>query len=307
MDNKELLKSKIENYILCALEKEFLEADIRIELADIPVSEEDILLYEGVFSCLDDDDLWIHLHEMNKMHNISDEILFERTIDKIVDKCLASDSKPSSIKKISIYHVKQLSPTKWFDSLKLAQISDPDEKVDDDRWETEIKPKMDEVLRQLDLISKRDNERDYNEASKAVTERFPYLKDDSLKYFISAEVFYKKFVHEDEIDYAPVLIEYCRSVEVALWKYMDATDIYREQWNRANSSRTREKTFGSAVRVVKDAPGGELDNYLEKLTELKEIRNNCAHMFVARIPNARETRKYLWESDLMDTLCKIAH
>ena len=36
MDLKEQLQIKIENYILNALAKEFLEAEIRIDMADIP-------------------------------------------------------------------------------------------------------------------------------------------------------------------------------------------------------------------------------------------------------------------------------
>ena len=303
MDLKEQLQIKIENYILNALAKEFLEAEIRINMANIPLTESDILAYDGVFSNLDDDDLWISLHEMNKKHNIDDELLFERYVDKLVEQCLASDSNPDNIKKISIYHVKPLSPDKWIYKLELAQTKDPNEVVDNDRWEKEFRPMMDNVIKTLEQICKRDNESEYRVIEKEVRERFPRLKANALVYFVSAEVFYRKFVKENALDYAPVLLEYCRSIETSLWDYICNSDIYREEAQRSIEFHKNNKTFGGAVYAIKQCPGGPLHKHSRHLDELVKLRNNSAHTFVSREPDVRRERNRIWDSDLLDILC----
>ncbi len=303
MEPKELLCSKIENYISSALEKEFLEATVRIDLADIPVSDETILAYDRVFSDLDDDELWIRLHNMNKKHNIPDELLFERYVDKLVEQCLSNDSKPDNIQKINIYHVKPLSPTKWVEKLELAQIRDPNEEIDNDRWENEIKTMMESVLKTLETICKRDNESDYRRSKKEVLDRFPLLRGKALEFFVSAEVFYKKFEDEDALDYAPVLMEYCRSIETALWEYIYASDIYREQGMESEKYNNQGKTFGAALYAIKLPKDGPLSKHYRELNKLVQLRNNSAHTSVTREPDVRIEREKIWESDLLDTLC----
>ncbi len=303
MELKEQLQMKIENYILNALAKEFLEAEIRIDIADVPIDESDILAYDSVFSDLDDDDLWISLHEMNKKHNIADEILFERYIDKLVEQCLSDDSKPDIIKKISIYHVKPLSPDKWIDKLALAQTKDPNELVDDDRWEKEFKPMMDNVIKTLEQTCKKFNESDYHVIEKEVRKRFPRLKSNALDYFISAEVFYRKFVNENQLDYAPVLLEYCRSIETSLWDYICGSDIYKEEAQKSFEFHKKNKTFGGAVHAIKQCPDGPLQKHCSHLEELGKLRNESAHTFVSREPDVRRERNRIWDSDLLDILC----
>ncbi len=305
MDNRSLLCSKIENYILSALEREFLEAEIKIELADVPVTEEDIWSYEGVFSNLDDNELWIELHEMNKQHNISDELLFERYIDELVDLCLEDESKPDIIQKIRIYHVKPLSPTKWMDKLEMAQIKDPTVVVDDSKWESEIKPMMESVIKTLDVITKRDQEGDYRKSRQEVLERFPLLRGKALELFVTAEVFYKKFENEDALDYAPVLLEYCRAVETALWKYIEASDIYRKQGEESQKFKDQGQTFGAAVFAIKEPKDGPLRVFYRDLSRLHRFRNDSAHTTVAKEPDVRMEREKLWKSELLNVLSKI--
>lgn len=296
------LKVLIENAIFESLAMQYLEADIRIKLQECTVSKECYEYFKEAFSVLTLEDTWITLHKIARASNITDDRAFEDFVDRMLEVIDRDNKYPGILKEINVFHIRSLTLSKCLEKISSIQIPNVGDVVTDERWYKEFDKKMDSALSILESSIANTHQDYYAEAKANVITRFPKLKGDALRFFISAEVFYAAFHEEKQVDYAPVMLEYCRAIELTLWAYINNSDIYRAAGIKAAEFNHGHQTFGGAVHTIKTVTNGPLYSYYGEYQKLNAIRNDSAHIFVTRKPNVSEARKKIWETDLLDIL-----
>lgn len=301
---KDLIKL-IENIIFESLALQYLEADVRVDLTEAsftPVSEECYRYYEEAFSVLLQEETWMKLHKIARISNIADDRAFENYVDRMVSVINEDKKYPNLLKEITIYHIKSLTLSKCLESINKIQIPDNGESVSDERWYKEFDTKIEKALVILESSAKNSHQNIFKEVKSRVVEKFPKLRGTALDCLVSAEVFYTSFHEEKQIDYAPVMLEYCRCIEILLWDFIDNNELYKEEREKAVSFNHGSRTFGGAVHTVEAVKKGPLFPYHEEYRKLNIIRNFNAHIFVTRKPNVSEVRTKIWETDLLNVL-----
>lgn len=188
----------------------------------------------------------------------------------------------------------------WSDKLVKCQMLTDDE-VSDELWESAVRDKMDEVLRIAVESERASSGRFYERKLREVTKRFPKLSKPLRSYFATAEQLHANFKGNTAIDFAPVLVEYCKVVEGALWEYLLQSEDYQAHCQQWLSDSRNSKTLGGAFSIAKTC-GKPLYRFRDDLEKLKKLRNDSAHVGVDRIPDVEWVRTYLWQGDLLDEL-----
>ena len=190
----------------------------------------------------------------------------------------------------------------WSDKLVKCQMLTDDE-VSDELWESAVRDKMDEVLRIAVETERASSGRFYERKLREVTKRFPKLSKPLRSYFATAEQLYTNFKGNTAIDFAPVLVEYCKVVEGALWEYLPQSEDYQAHCRQWLSDSRNSKTLGGAFSIAKTY-GKPLYRFRDDLEKLKKLRNDSAHVGVDRVPDVEWVRAYLWQGDLLDELAQ---
>lgn len=191
---------------------------------------------------------------------------------------------------------------KWSDKLVKCQLL-TDEEVSDELWESTVRDKMDEVLRIAVESERASSGRFFERRLREVKKRFPKLSKPLLSYFATAEQLYANFKGNTVIDFAPVLVEYCKVVEGALWEYLPRSEDFRAHCQQWLSDPRNSKTLGGAFSIAKTC-GKPLYPFRDDLEKLKKLRNDSAHVGVDRVPDVEWVRAYLWQGDLLDELTR---
>ena len=191
---------------------------------------------------------------------------------------------------------------KWSDKLVKCQLLTGEE-ISDELWESTVRDKMDEVLRIMCETEMAFSGRFYERKLREVKKRFPKLPKPLLSYFATAEQLYANFKGNTVIDFAPVLVEYCKVVEGALWEYLPRSEDYRAHCQQWLSDPRNSKTLGGAFSIAKTC-GKPLYPFRDDLEKLKKLRNDSAHVGVDRVPDVEWVRAYLWQGDLLDELTR---
>ena len=97
---------------------------------------------------------------------------------------------------------------------------------------------------------------------KEFKEKYPNINDKSLKFLTTGEYLYR--VNEDEfIDYAPIMIEYCKVIELELNEYLMKKGILR-----------KKQMLGQMNRIVKELNIVKISRFLD---DIVLSRNASAH------------------------------
>lgn len=190
----------------------------------------------------------------------------------------------------------------WYKKLLACQYGNKDVEINDEMWDKDISKGMIEVIDSVVSLCVRPKSQSYKNIQFKVERRFPKLMGQAKEFLITAEQIFETFTKDDMLDFAPVMVEYSRAIETMLWDYFYSSQDYKEIADKAKKYRNQGATMGAAVYVV-STEGKPLKKFHDKLFEIKEIRNNCAHINVDKEPDVRELREYIWESDLVDVLC----
>ena len=186
--------------------------------------------------------------------------------------------------------------------LVACQVLDDEIDISDDYWEEHVAAGMNAVIEELRKKEKQTSAKEYENILAKVQKQFPGLDVKAQKFFASAEQIYQTFLDNSIVDYAPVMVEYCKVVDVALWNYLDNSREYRDEVNRCLNSG-KQKTLGSGAWIVSDSMNKSLWKYADVLHQIKRLRNNSAHVNVSRRPDVEWIRSILWEeSDLLKVL-----
>lgn len=192
----------------------------------------------------------------------------------------------------------------WYAKLVAFQKIDDTDMVDDILWDDEYSHKMDEIINSVSCYCIRTRSREYQATINNINNRFPKLTKESRNFLATAEQIYITFEKEDLMDFAPVMVEYARFVEIMLWAYINKTTEYAEEAAKQKAYHNQGETFGAATYTIK-MKGGSLEQFYEKVNWIRINRNNSAHINVSREPMVKEVREYIWNSDLIDRLCSF--
>ncbi len=192
----------------------------------------------------------------------------------------------------------------WYKKLLDCQLVDDKETVDDEEWESHHSEKMDKAIKSIIVYCGNKDSKNYQNITSLIDKRFPKLEKTSRNFLATAEQIYTEFEDNKFIDFAPVMVEYSRFIETLLWRYINNSQEYKLSGQKAKEFNNQGETLGAATYVA-GRRGGSLFKYHEKLQWIKDNRNRSAHINVSREPEVSGIRKFLWESDIVDTLCDI--
>lgn len=191
---------------------------------------------------------------------------------------------------------------KWTTILANCQSGNESQEISTEIWEEQFADKMEQAIREISRLVKKSNESGYRTEAARVKQAFPKLPEEAGKFLASAEQMYRVFQDNEVIDFAPVMVEYCKVIEVLLWSYLDRTGEYDPE---IADNRRKDKTLGSAEFVIRQAGSKKsLFGFLKGIERVTRFRNKSAHKEVLKKePDLKEVQKLIWDSGLLQKLC----
>lgn len=138
----------------------------------------------------------------------------------------------------------------------------------------------------------------YHAMYSKVKMQFPNLSDKAVVLFATAEQFFSVFGENREMDYSPIIVEYCKVLELSMWIYLDKSEEYQMEVEEVLKKK-KFRTLGSAAYIILQDEKKSLWNYGTDLKRIGIIRNEGAHKGVQGYHKAKEVKTYLWKSDLL--------
>jgi len=133
---------------------------------------------------------------------------------------------------------------------------------ENDDW-TEYKKEMDNILNEMTQIINKESII-YRDAETFVNSTFSHLNNVSKEFLITAEALYE--IHKSSIiDFAPIVVEYCKVVEKQL----------RVLLGSRISSET--KTLGGVLYTINQNRINPYNQYLTDLYSVNRLRKSGAH------------------------------
>ena len=195
------------------------------------------------------------------------------------------------------------SISKWYRELVNIQILDAGEEVTDADWEMRYQEAFDKIIKNVSNYCVNTRSRQNLEIQNGIQKKFPQLPEKARNFLSTAERMYVSFYEEKTIDFAPVMVEYCRTIEVLLKEYLEKSIIYAGAYENAKAHNNQGATFGAATYAIK-AVSGPLSRYHRDLDSIRRARNDSAHINVSREPEVTRVREFIWNSPLIGILCK---
>lgn len=189
----------------------------------------------------------------------------------------------------------------WTLLLVECQVEDETLDISEDYWDNHVRERMDQAIQKISSIVKKSNVNGYIKKEKEVREWFPKMPDSAIKFMASAEQMYEVFQENPIIDFAPVMVEYCKVIEFLLWDYLDRTGEYDPE---IQCNKNQLKTLGTAAWAIKMAGISKtLYPYLDDIERINESRCESAHKEKSREPDVKKVREYIRQGDLIKKLC----
>lgn len=189
----------------------------------------------------------------------------------------------------------------WTLLLVECQVGDEIADISEAYWDEHVREQMECAIQKISSMIRKANESGYAEKEKEVRKQFPKMREDAVKFLASADQMYEVFHDNPIIDFAPVMVEYCKVIEVLLWEYLDHTDEYVPEIQR---NKNPLKTLGTAAWVI--IQGGRnksLYPYGKDIEWINILRCESAHKEKSREPDVKKVQKYIKESSLVQRLC----
>lgn len=150
-------------------------------------------------------------------------------------------------------------------ALKLMQLQNKSEQLnldEDDDW-TEYEKEMDNILNEMSQIINKESSA-YINAEAFVNSTFAHLNNDAKEFLITAETLYE--IHKSSIiDFAPIVVEYCKVVEKQLRVLLGA---------RIPSNTN---TLGGVLYTINSNGISPYNQYLTDLYSVNRLRKSGAH------------------------------
>ncbi|MDR7855901.1 MAG: SEC-C metal-binding domain-containing protein [Tissierella sp.] len=175
-------------------------------------------------------------------------------------------------------------------ALKLIQLQsnsgqlDLDEEDDWSKYEIE----MDKILNEMAQIINKDSIV-YKNTESMVNSIYPNLDDASKKFLITAETLYE--IHKSStIDFAPIVVEYCKVVEKQLRVLL------------ANRIPCNVKMLGDVISEIANNRISPYNRYLTDLNKINGLRRKSAHTGVLGKCDADKIRDIFYTNNLLNKL-----
>lgn len=189
----------------------------------------------------------------------------------------------------------------WTLLLVECQVGDEISDISEEYWNENVRDKMDQTIGKISSMLKKANADSYVQMEKQVREQFPQMPETARKFLASADQMYEVFKKNPIIDFAPVMVEYCKVIEVLLWDYLDRTGEYAEE---IGQNTNQLKTLGTAAWAIgRGGSGKSLYSYQRDIAQINELRCESAHKEKSMEPDVKEVRKFIRESGLVRKLC----
>ena len=191
---------------------------------------------------------------------------------------------------------------RWTELLIDCQIPEDTITVTGDYWDENIKEKMENVIQNISDTLKRNNSDNYMIKEREVREKFPNMHENAIKFLASANQMYEAFSDNPIIDFAPVMVEYCKVYEVLIWCYFDETGEYNHE---ISINKNKLRTLGTATWAI--SQGGKeksLYRYVKDMETINKWRCESAHKEKSKKTNVDDIKKWIWEGEQEHDLIK---
>lgn len=129
-------------------------------------------------------------------------------------------------------------------------------------------------------------------------EKFPKLNSISLDFLCTAEYLFD--THSNQfIDYAPILVEYCKVVEKELNIYLT------KKISGIKTKKNKNYTLGKCVKILNEYINPKNEYFLSMLNDLLEYRNGSAHSGQSTEKKVREVRKMIMDNGLLEYILSL--
>jgi pentatricopeptide repeat protein len=239
--------------------------------------------------------------EIEKMYTVIDNIahiaeksdVSEKMINEMRDELLLLHQKNYDI----IHKVKQFS--KEIMTIQNSLSIDIDDSLSDASTNyDEIFEKMHTIATQICNDFRNRKENFFKRISNDINDRYSELSQKSRNFLITAEFIYTS-QKEMIIDFAPVIVEYCKVIENELnWKFKDNALFSK---NRTN----KRLTLGNIKYIIDNMNIRKLSWLSDDIGQILYYRNGSAHIGFADVKKAERIRNIIVDHGMIDRIYAI--
>ncbi len=174
-------------------------------------------------------------------------------------------------------------------------------KKQQEQYEKELKVANDEIRQKGEDLKKAYygiNMDKHKQIMEKVSGEFPGLSKEAMIVFATAEQLSDAFGKNQGIDYSPVLVEYCKVIEITIWAYLNKSTEYQKEVEKCFATK-HGATLGSAGHIISEDKSKSLGQYGPKLLEINKLRNQGAHKGTHGWENTENVKQFLWNTELL--------
>lgn len=190
--------------------------------------------------------------------------------------------------------------------LGVQNIGD-DKEITSEYWEDNIQEKMMEAIKKIMNEVNKSNPKSYEFHMNRVENIYPGMCAKAKEFLTSAEQMYDVFKGNVVLDFAPIMVEYCKAFEVLIWNYMDKSGEYYQE---VEENKRKDKCLGTAEfcinLAIQNGRQKRLNKYITDIKKITTLRNNSAHKQVTREnPDVKWIINMVWKNnDFINDLLK---
>lgn len=159
------------------------------------------------------------------------------------------------------------------------------EEMDEDTWEL-FSEKIENTISKMTTDMKLSNS--YAEIKADFRRSFPKLEENSLEFLTTAEYLYRINMN-NIIDFAPIMVEYCKVIENELRVVLVAKDMM----------------LGNALKHIKNLNISPLIHKYNQLNEIYTYRNGSAHTGLSTKEKVEKVRQLFFDRGVLKTICSM--
>jgi tetratricopeptide (TPR) repeat protein len=135
------------------------------------------------------------------------------------------------------------------------------------------------------------NSQQYDDILRQTQRKYPRLEQNSIDFLTTAEYLYS--VHKGiRMDFAPIMVEYCKVIEYELKKILGIFLANR-----------MELRFVDMIDLVRRNNINKLGNIADKLDKIRHLRNGSAHIGFSTEAKVLKVRQLLFDDEIINKLC----
>lgn len=167
-------------------------------------------------------------------------------------------------------------------AVELMKIQGIEEKIGEWQWE-EFEEKIDLIIKKMMKESK--GSAKFYDFKNKLRNTFPKFDEKSIEFLSTAEYLYE--INKDSyIDFAPIMVEYCKVIELELRILLGYKD----------------RTLGQSIKLIEEKGINPLFNHIYTLNEIYQYRNGSAHVGLSTQEKVKKVREIYFQKDLLSVI-----